>query len=137
MPVPPAAVRFRMVLEVNVPMGLLLRIPLTIVPVAVEVEFIELAMFPPTVLLLQVQVTPEPVLQRMPYKLAAPVLELLTVIPPILLLLVTQFDEPKLKMPITSAAEVELEVNVMLPVDDISPIVLPVTSPIVVRPLET
>ena len=65
-PVPPAAVIFLIVLPVNVPIGLVFKIPLTIVPVAVEVLLIELATVPPIVLLLHVHVTLEPVLLRIP-----------------------------------------------------------------------
>ena len=95
-----------------------------VVPVAVEVLLIEFATVPPIVLLLQVHVTPEPVLVRKPYIFAAPVLEFPAVMPPIVLLFVVQLFEPKLKIPITSEALAELEVYVMLPVIDWLPIVL-------------
>ena len=85
---------------------------------AVEVLCIELATVPPTVLFKAVQVTLDPVKHLIPYKLAAPVDELETVIPPTVLLFVVQLLEPKLKIPITSDALVELEVKVMLPVAD-------------------
>ena len=135
MPVPPAAVRFLIVFPVNVPIGELFRIPCTIVPIAVDVLLSELATVPPTVLFKTVHVTLEPVKHLIPYKLAAPVDELETVIPPTLLLLVVKLLEPKLKIPITSPALAELEVQVMLPVADIFPIVFPVISPTVARPL--
>jgi hypothetical protein len=65
-PVPLAAVRLRTVLPLIVPIGLLLSIPLTIELADVVVLFIELATLPPTVLLLHVHVTPEPVFTRRP-----------------------------------------------------------------------
>src|SRR5437762_3020620 len=70
----------------------------------------------------------------MPYTFEAPVLELAAVIPPTLLLLAVHALLPKLNIPITSLAEEEEEVYVILPVADMFPTVFPVTSPIVVRP---
>ena len=65
-PVPPATVIFRIILLVNVPIGLLFKIPFTIVPVAVEVEEIEFATVPPMVFPVHVQVTVDPVLHLKP-----------------------------------------------------------------------
>ena len=74
------------------------------------------------------------VLILMPYKLAAPVLELETVKPPMMLLDAVQSLLPKLNKAITSLADVLLDVYVMLPVALTLQIVLPVVFPIVVRP---
>jgi hypothetical protein len=59
------------------------------------------------------------------------------VIPPTVLFLTVHALDPKLNIPMTSAALDEVDVNVMLPVADWLPIVFPATSPTVVRPLET
>jgi hypothetical protein len=107
-PVPPAADRFLTMFPVIVAAGALFRMPFTMVPVAVLVLWTELAMFPPTVLLLQLHVTPEPVKQRIPYTFEAPVLLLLAEIPPTLLLSVVQALDPILYIPITSLADVLL-----------------------------
>lgn len=69
--------------------------------------------------------------------LQAPVLELDTVKPPNVLLFTVHALEPKLNTPSTSLGDAELEVYVMLPVADWLPNVLPVTLPIVVKPLLT
>jgi hypothetical protein len=65
-PVPPAAVRFRTTFPVIVAAGALSRKPWTMLPVAVDVLWIEFATLPPTVLFWQMNPTDEPVNTRMP-----------------------------------------------------------------------
>src|SRR5438105_1191411 len=103
-PVPPGAVRLRIVLPLIVPMGKSFLMPCTVVPVAALVLCNELATVPPTVLFWQVKVTVDPVLTRMPKMLAAAgvALVLPAVMPPMLLLFTVQLLDPKLKMAITS-----------------------------------
>jgi hypothetical protein len=110
-PVPPGAVRFLTIFPVTVALEVDMKIPATCVPdvAAAAVLCNELDMVPPIILLDSVVATVDEVFNLRPYTLAAPVLVFETVIPPILLLFAVQASTLKLKIPITSEAEVDPE----------------------------
>lgn len=63
--------------------------------------------------------------------------ELEAVIPPISLLFIVELPAPKFEIAISAPFEEDVDVNEMLPVELILPIVLPVTLPMFTRPLST